>query len=244
VDDNQLILALKGDRIDLEDFAHALKLFSDLLHNVTRAIPEGEHVRWRTEVKPSSVHVAAIAETDTSVGPKPAQHAVRTIRRGFRAIEDQEHAPRYFRERDLRSVKEFAKMDATVVIGSPDELQPISDRTAENVDALLAPSIHAYGTVEGILQSVSSRQGKKCRVYDRHFDCGVECILTDEILNQALDAFDSRVLVYGRIRYKDEKPESIRVERFRKFADPSTLPNADYVKGILRDDWVPPNERR
>ena len=244
MDDNQLILALRGDRIGLEDFANALRLFSDLIHSVSRAIPDGEHVSWRTEVKSSSVQVAAIAETSASVGPLPAQNAVRTIRRGFRAIEDQEPAPEYFRERDLKSVREFAKMNATVVIGSPDELKPISERTAENVDALLASRVHAYGTVEGILQSVSSRQGKRCRVYDRHFDYGVECILTDAILDQALDAFDSRVLVYGRIRYKDERPDSIRVERFKKFADPRTLPSADHVKGILRDDWVPPDERR
>jgi len=85
-----------------------------------------------------------------------------------------------------------------------------------------------------------------CALYDRLNNKRVECSFNDSIRHKIFTAVEkeSRIEAYGMIRYaEDGIPEQIKIDDIDVFPDPSTLPSADYVKGILRDDWVAPDER-
>ena len=240
VDQNGLVLHI-GDDASLEQFIEAVGAFGALVGSVADAIPKHGTLRWKPDVRKGSIEVVAVPESSDH---ETAMTVTKAIVDGITAISLEATRPAYFNDDALKSVQKLAELDIDNRIGLNGAVTQFSATVAVNVKTYLETPAHAYGTVEGLLQRVSSRRGNQCAIYDQRLGYSVECSLTRELMSKALEAFDQRVLVYGYITYHNRRPQRVAVEKLETFPDPSTLPSADYVKGILRDDWVPPHERR
>ena len=248
-DDNSVALHLDGNDIPLEKFVEAVDAFSTLIQHVSDAVPKASPLSWATALRPGSLEVVAIPLSNDASASQTASQAVLD---GLAAIATESERPAYFDDEALKNARNLASLAAegkeqgvcAVSVGLNGKSASVDEAVISNVRAYLETPAHAYGTVEGILQRVSPRRGNQCAVYDQRFGYGVECNLSAELMGKALGAFDKRVLVYGRISYQNRRPYRMTVETLETFPDPSTLPSADDMLGILRDDWVPPNERQ
>lgn len=249
---NELTLKIDGKVIPLEQFASAVAAFSDLIHSVSRAIPDGEQLKWRTEVKAGSAQVNAIPMGTGSATGEIEQAATQAISHGVAVIEEEEGIPEYFREHDLESIRKIARLAVQdgdeithITLGHDDQFSSLGSHIIDAVSALIGqPKTVDYGSIEGKLQMVSTRGGYRCSLYERVRDARVSCDFPQAMLGDVLGAIDQRVLVYGRIEYSlDGSPEHVRAESIEQFPAQDTLPSAEYVRGILREDWAPPGER-
>ena len=240
MDANGLILHV-GDDASLEQFAEAVGAFGALVESVSDAIPKRSPVHWKPDVRKGSIEIVAVPESSDREAVTVVSSA---IYRGVEMIASEAQRPAYFSNEALKHVQKLAEQGIGNRIGLNGTTARIDTSVAANVKAYLEAPAHAYGTVEGILQRISSRRGNHCAVYDRRFGYSVECSLNDDMMRKALDSFDQRVVVYGRITYHDRRPYRMSAERLETFPDPNTLPSADDMLGILRDDWVPPDDRR
>ena len=238
MDQNGLVLHIGGDA-SFDEFVEAVGAFGKLVGNVSDAVPKRSPVHWTPDVRRGSVEIVAV--------PHSSDHDAMTtvtkaIMDGLTAISLEATRPAYFNDEALKSAQKLAELGIDNRIGFNGLVAPVDAIVAANVKTYLETPAHAYGTVEGLLQRVSSRRGNQCAVYDQRFGYSVECSLSRDLMSKALEAFDQRVLVYGYITYQNRRPQRVAVETLKTF--PDSLTSADYVKGILRDDWVPPHERR
>jgi hypothetical protein len=94
----------------------------------------------------------------------------------------------------------------------------------------------ALGSVEGKLLILSKQGGIAVIIYDSLSDKPVRCVISDELIPIAAQAFgkDKRASVTGMISYgKEGIPQSIKVEEIKVFPDREELPSAFDVYGIL-----------
>jgi len=92
-----------------------------------------------------------------------------------------------------------------------------------------------FGTVEGIMDTIKDKDGLQFRVRDDVLALAIKCLIAEEQLKQAFDAFRKRVEVSGVIRYNRKGiPRSIRAERIEQLPNDDDLPSPEDVKGILR----------
>ena len=239
MDQNGLVLHI-GDDASFEQFAEAIGAFGALVRSVSDAIPKRAPVNWEPGAREGSIEIIAIP---TSADHEAVTAVASAIYRGVAEIAGEATRPAYFSNDALKSVQRLAEIGIANRIALNGTAARIDESTVANVKAYLEAPAHAYGTVEGTLQRISSRRGNQCAIYDRRFGYSVECSLDGDLMRKALDSFDQRVIVYGRITYQDRRPYRMSAERLETFPDPSTLPSVDDVVGILRDDWVPPDER-
>lgn len=240
---NEVILNLDGE-VSPADFQRGIKSFFGVLREVTRNATNEDNVRWTISVKSGSNLIVAQAH---SKGPAPQEsvfHTVAAIKRGFKSLNDgTKEAPLCFSEQALRQARNLALLAEKgadrgldkVEIRTNGESVDLSAQTVASVRAIEGKRYTSLGTVEGRLQTVSTRRGFKVVVYDSLRDRKVECRFEDEsLMREVLRAFGKRVGVSGWITYKaDGTPLRVRVTSFRAFRDKDDLPPPESVRGIF-----------
>jgi len=103
-------------------------------------------------------------------------------------------------------------------------------------DEVLGYKYEAYGSLEGKLQTISSKAGLHFVLYDALTDKPIRCVLKSNLLPTALKASNKRVYAFGNLKYNsNNEPVSITVQKLRVFSDNADIPTLEEMRGILKD---------
>jgi len=109
-----------------------------------------------------------------------------------------------------------------------------TQKVAASVDALTAASYSSYGSVDGILETLTAHGGLQFVIYDRLSGDEIDCRFNSVYIEDARAAWTHRVRVYGAITYSRAGiPKSINVDGApQRLKDRSVLPQAKDLEGI------------
>jgi len=240
----ELTLRLDGALITPEEFKTAARAFADLLLHVTEAISyDAKKPTWSISVRTGSSIFVATPLPDIETGQR-AKETIRALREGLALIEKGKIDVPHFNNQALYAARDLASLKAkpgraglTVIeIGNGSgKACPITTKAADFLNKNLGGQRHAYGSIEGKLQTISDRGTFQFVVFDALTDRGVNCFVPQDKFKEAHIAFGRRVSVAGEIHYdRDGKPLSIRVSGIRVFKDLNELPPIDDFCGILQ----------
>lgn len=239
--ESDLTLEVDGHAITPDKFLRSVRSFFAILDEVTREVGgKPNAVRWSVTVK----HGSNLVQVSPQPGYDPAIIGVVTeaVADGLSQIEERETRPAHFTEKALRSLRDLSSAvgrtdsdDTTVRVWVRRNPIDITAKAAANVSGLLGSDHKDYGSIEGLLQTLTERGRLQFIVYERLWDIQARCYIPDNLVEEALAAFGSRVEVYGQIRYrKDGRPVSIDVDEIREFPAMEDIPSFRDVHGILR----------
>ena len=241
-DTRQVVLNLDG-RVSPSEFLRGVKDFFDLIRSVSHAVAgEQGSIEWNISVKGGSNLIIARGTPVGSSTPETVIKTVSIIGEGVAALESgTQERPRYFSDialekaKDIATLRENSRGLERVEIRANGTRQAISAKSIVSVKEALGKEYTALGSVEGKLQTVTSRQGFKIVVWDSLNDKRVDCLIADEELRiKALSAFGKRVAVHGVVKYRKGRPISIKATRLRVFRPREELPKAADMRGIFR----------
>jgi hypothetical protein len=236
----KLTLKIDGDRLTAGNFENAVKSFFRLITDVGEDVTgQRRGIDWMVGVREGSDLVEATPEAGQDVEFSEVSQTLDTIIRGMNELrEGTEERPAHFSEVALRASKSLAEVRGEGVDevslytnGSESHLQ---SSVITTVEALLEAKYTSFGSIEGMLKSISLRRGHTFNVYRPPSEDRVECSFTDDMLDEVRGALDSRVSVWGKIKYRrDGTPVRVNVREIRKLSEGNDLPSADDVLGIL-----------
>jgi DNA-directed RNA polymerase subunit F len=240
-----VVLEPKTDRVALSSFRTAIDQLTILLNEVASEIsePKPRHVSWCIAElsldSPAKISVESIEEETEAI----AVHTASVVIEGFIKLQKERVRPKYFNDNALESAQRMARLTAdnlariNVYSDIPDHQVYLSEQIAVNIADILE-YLDYYGSVEGRLELISGREGQPLyfRVQDRVNNVGVRCIIPDELLENALDAFRKRVIVYGIIKSDSSGiPRNIRVESIEIVPGEESLPQAEELVQQLKE---------
>jgi hypothetical protein len=189
----------------------------------------------------SSVFVARVVPDPTT--KTKAQNTIKAIRSGFSRLEKGNTDVPHFNYQAMSAARELSGLVSkttafgitTIHLGNGDgKIVNITPKAAEAIKKTMAGAHHAYGSIEGKLQTISDRGAFQFVIFDALSDKGVNCFVPQERFPLAHSAFGKRVRVEGEINYdKEGKPLSIKVQDIKVFKDVKDLPPLDSFKGFL-----------
>lgn len=235
-----LTLDLEGPKITSDRFRRAVDSFFAVVDEVTRQMTgRAGQVKWVVSVKGGSIHLSAAPEaTRPEIAVRVPQIA-RAVKSGINLVSRRAERPKYFSDEALRRVRELASVPGarqveTAQVTLANSSAKLTHKTVLHIDALLGSAIKDYGTLEGRLLVLSAQGGFIIHVVDPLTERGVRCSLSDVLFEDAIKAFRKKVAVTGTVHYrKDGEPNLIDVDELFVFPDPSQLPTAEEVHGIL-----------
>jgi hypothetical protein len=228
-------LKLDSPKIPARKFLRGIEAFFELLEEISINLYETRKaIKWSVTVQPGSVVINAIPEA-LRVNPVAIS---RTLMSGLGAIEKKVEQPRHFSEKALEKLKILTELSDSdglkVSILTEKKQKEISPQMRSHIDELFMWTHSAIGTVEGQLQILAKRQHLEVEIRDDVSGRLVKCIIPQEMLEDAKEAFDRRVAATGLIRYrKDGTPISIEVSEMFRFPLNRELPSHNDVCGIL-----------
>jgi len=235
---NSIEVKIDGPRLTPEKFIAAVEHFFALVEGVSRNMFADDEIGWTVEVAQGSAIIRA-----KSTNPNAAK-AADAVKRGVRSLKSGvQSAPRWFTKNEIRAARELAIIpDGTAVtavhIQNGEAPEEMSDTVVKTADAILtAERTTAYGSLEGVLDTVSVRDGFRCAVFEPNYHKPVTCSFNKKDLEaQAYAAFGKRVLVSGMVRYgKEGYPTSIDADVIRVFPEETELPSVEEIQAIYRE---------
>lgn len=241
---NSLTLALEGDAIPLEKFKQAVTSFLDLIESVSReATGTGQKIIWEVSVKAGSSLVEAIPkrsiETRDAIGEVVAaiQEGIGTLERGIA------ETPRLFNNAAVKAVKRLGAVNdlegsgliGVRIIGARSNTV-VTHRVTKTVNEIIGTSYESYGSIEGKLEALWAHEGFKFSVFDQLFARRVDCYVSDELVDDAIQNFRQRVRTSGVVQYnKMGLPLNIRVKEIQPLPPNHKLPRPSEIRGIFKN---------
>ncbi|MCL4465882.1 MAG: hypothetical protein M1389_07640 [Chloroflexi bacterium] len=246
-----ITLRLEGKEISALVFSHKVRAFLDMLREVDRSITREYDIATETSVKWIVESVRSGSPIDLIVRAVPAsrdvypvipEQIVDAVPAGLAQIESptmMEDLPRHFTWTALEQLQELVKPAknglAGVQVGTPERTVPLSKHTIDNLDRFLTGVFVHSGSVEGVLQMVSVAHGRPAfSIRDRVMGRSVRCDVPQKLLPAVLDAFNQRVVVFGRVR-TNERGDVLRIDadRVEAFPREGDLPRIKDVAGAF-----------
>ncbi len=237
-----LTLEISGPQIPADKFEQGIRAFFAIVTDVTRQVHgTGKGLQWTVGVHEGSVCVDFVPHplrAEASVIPQ----VLDTVEQGIVAVECGNVPPPHYGE---KAVANTAKLAGIVggAPGGPDLVRvwrnsrahPLTARAVANADARAGVESRDWGSIEGILQTITEVHGLRFMVHDAVTKRSMQCFFDDEMLDDVMEAFQKRVSVSGTVRYRGNgEPVSIQVEDMHVFPPDGTLPGIYDVLGILR----------
>jgi len=235
-----LTLTLDGKEITAEKFVKSVTAFVSIIRDVTESLSgEKNTIKWIVSVEKGST---CVHFTPRLTKPNPAlvKSTINAVKNGFLEIEQGER-PSHWSDSALKGAKEMASvytsedkaLDTIHITSGKDGYTAVTKSTGVHIDALIGAEIHAFGTVEGRLRTVTEAGGLHIVVQDVLTRQNVRCFIEEQEQEKFIAAFKKRVSVYGEIRYgKDGAPLSIKASELRVMREPEKLPSIDAMIGI------------
>jgi len=238
-----ITLKLEGTKISSEKLKSSINSFYGFVDEIaSQVFNKRKPIDWIVKVKPGSIDLINEVEMAKKLDQSLQDRVFSLIGNGIDILNREAKIPPNYNERALTYLQDLASIPdihrnglEKIDILIDEKRYTLSKHIAANVDTLLGVRNKAFGSIEGILHTISDRRGRIFIVYDSLNDRGIRCnIDDDEIMNRAIKAFGKRVYVYGVISYDNVgSPKRIKVEELRVFKDKKDLPTAMDICGIL-----------
>lgn len=235
---NQIDIKIEAKKLTPEKFLEGVKEFFALIQGVSKNIT-GASLEWDVEVEKSSrcVRMRELNPTRNS------EIAIETVCRGIRALRNGIVAiPEGFTRAEVRSAKILSELsdgcDVQSVLmrngGPPEDLTHIIAEVAEKI--LEGQSRIAFGSIEGVIVSLSARHGLTCTIDDKIHHREIVCYLqNEEVQKLSVDGYTKRVIASGLIHYaKEGNAVSITADKMRIFKPDSELPTVEDIQAIYK----------
>lgn len=229
----------KPGTISLDSFismtAQSFNVLADLDRGISRR-PSGS-LKWVIkDIFKSSLGLEIEPRSklpDRNFGPEVAQAFVR----GIYQIENEGTTPPFFSEYGLNRAHKLVKL-----IGRNgatgfrtqyfEESATLSVQSSANIEQLLGASHHSFGSVEGLLETISIHGGHKFIVYHHISRKGITCNVPAEMIEDAKDYLGRRVIISGLVHYNAKgEPTRVEAEKLRVLRKEHELPWTEQLTG-------------
>jgi hypothetical protein len=230
---------IDGPNLTPERFMKAARAFFDLVQGVARNMTGTQDaIPWTVEVKSGSAILRARSTNER------AERAVQAVIRGVNSLRSGiQAAPPWYGRDEINAARLLASLvdgaDITSIQikngNTPEEMSPTVVAT---VDAILeSDKSIAFGSIEGVIEMLSIRDGFRCTVYEPNYGRGINCYFNKvELEREAHLAFGKRVLLSGMIRYgKEGLPTTLHADALRVFPPDAELPTAQEIQAIYKE---------
>lgn len=243
-DDATLTISIDGPYFPLTKFRKALDSFIDLLTEVDKETSSDRDltVEWSiSSIRSGSIHITAVANpVDAEADFERPSQLVRTIAKGLDQIQREPVIPVGFSEAALRYSKTFGEIInpndfAEIRFGSNGWNTSIAPRLVGNVDEIIKTTQKYYGSIEGVLVSISVAGKRTLGIRSSIEGKVVRCYFDDELFDTAKEALGRRVYVFGLIRQRVHGPKiNIQVSELRILPSPDEMPTVSDILARLR----------
>lgn len=243
-----VVLESKTELLALATFRVALDQLTTILNEIERTMSDSPHRRLKWGISQLSLNSPATIGLE-NLEIKENDLANRTSRvfiEGLKSLMAQRKRPEYFNNIALENARALAKLtndgltNIRLLSDTPDLFTEIKEQVAVNVTGILE-SFDYIGSIQGTLEVLSAREGQPIyfRIRDVVTQHNVKCYIPEQIIEEALNAFRKRVIVYGIIKSDAEgDPTSVRVEQIEVMPDQKDLPQAQDVIDSLKNQLL------
>jgi hypothetical protein len=232
-------IKIDGSKLTPETFILAVQQFFALIKGVANNVcGPSKQVRWTVEVEKGSNRVRGRVlnpSRESAQSIKAVCAGINSLRGGFISV------PKGFTACEIRATQALADL-----LG--DEIDAITIQNGHNPESVtraIVPTAntilggeksHAFGSLEGVINSMSDKHGFQCTIKEQNYDRDVICYFQKpEIIEEAIRGFRRRVLIYGLIRYINEGfPDNMVVDMVKIFPEESELPTLAEVQAIYK----------
>ncbi|MCH7626230.1 MAG: hypothetical protein IIC83_09930 [Chloroflexi bacterium] len=241
-------------RISVNSLRSALDGFSNLLGEVEREISHTSRrtLSWDiTDIRFGSALVQLEALPTGQQEVELTSSVIEATFLGLESIITDPSRPEYFNDEALEWSRRITRIlgdgisRITVSIDNGSKNIHITEHLAGNVRQILQ-SMEAYGSIEGYLDVLSSRSATlHFSVRESLTNRIVRCNFDEDLVEQALEAWRKRVIVFGRIQADNRgNPRTLWVWTMNVIKGPSDIPSIDDVEGVSEHitGGLPPEE--
>ena len=170
-----------------------------------------------------------------------ADQVVADVLRGISVLENEAENPFQDNDKAIEHIQVLGKIanrnegGIPLALLSRSAMANISVNVYNHASQLLSWNYEDAGTVDGVLDAVSARNGYEFRVSEILSGKSIKCIVSESMLEKALRSIKQRVEVEGLIRYnKDGSAKSVKAYNIVAFPPPEAIPHFSTLKGILK----------
>ncbi len=239
---NLISLRIQGKKITSDKFYDSIYNFYGFINEVASEVFGSKNpIKWIVSVNKGSIDLLHKPDLTKKLDPKKQEKVFSEIQIGIPTLERESKHPSSFTDKAMEHLKRLALLPNTqngveeVDIIVNDEKHILTKHIVANVESLLSVYAKAMSSITGRLSTLTEKRGLRVYVWDDRTGNSVDCIIDEEFLKDAKDAFGKRVYVYGVVSYySNGRPKSIKVKKITKFKDESELPHIFKTSGILK----------
>lgn len=236
----KVTLKLDSKDVPLAQFKSMVSGFFDLIEAVGKEASKGQKIKWTVSVREGSQVVEALAHSeDEALLDEVVDHSLTS---GLKSLEKGcEEFPRNFTPKAIKAARRLASHCGSggsvvpISIHTGRKRTSITSHTVASADDLIGYQHQSHGSVEGRLRMLAdSDESVRFVVYQKLYKRNVNCVIPEELVDQAAGLFRHRVLVSGRIQYDSKgRPISMRVSEIERLPENDELPDPSDLKGIF-----------
>jgi hypothetical protein len=228
---NRIGLTLNGD-IPLALFAEAMQHFSDLIGLLSHEVGGGSDIEWQIS------ELEAGSASATIVGYSPDHLLVERVVGAYeiigRALATQ--APIPYSALVVKAAKALMGILGEKVTSIDFHILDQNLHISKSTDITERPvTMAAYGTITGVVETVSKRQTLRFTLYDDLFHKAVKCYFEKSQREMMLGVWDKKVTVTGKILRDASIGRPLEIREIEKVEIIIDQPRGDYrrARGIL-----------
>lgn len=243
-DNATLTMSIEGPHFPLAKFRKALDSFIDLLVEVDKETSDSGEltVEWSiSSISSGSIHITALARpVDRDLHAQRPDEVIETVTQGLDLLQEAPIIPKGFSESALKHSKTFSAIlnpddFAEIRFKSKGWSKSVAPKLAGNVDEITKTTQKFYGSIEGILVSISVAGKQSLGIRSSIEGKTVRCYFDDNLFEAAKDALGQRVYVFGLIRQRVHGPKiNIQVDELRVLPSADKLPTVSEILAKLR----------
>jgi len=242
---NTLSLSIEGPYLPLAKFRKVLDSFFDLLTEVDRETSDDGQltVEWEiSSIRAGSIHLTATANPiDEKIDLFRPKQILRTLTEGIDQLQEAPLIPNGFSYSALNHARTLAKIIdprdfAEISFRSNGWNKNIAPRLVGNIDEITKTTYKSYGSIEGILISISVAGKQKIGIRNLLEGKTIQCYFKDELFEDAKNALRQRVYVFGLIR-QHLHGTNIQVEELKILPSVEETPDVSQILARLRHNY-------
>jgi hypothetical protein len=229
---NTITLKLNGD-IMLAEFSKVMNHLTTLINTLTTEVGENAEIEWEiSKLESGSAGAEIIGKSQDELSVNKVVEAYEVIGKAIT-----ENNPIPYNEKianEARSITSVINGKITSIEMRTQEFETTIDHAIEEKDVEKDKGF-SYGTITGLVETLSKRRRMRFVLYDSLFDRAVNCYLKEGQEHLLLDAWDKRVTVAGKV-YRDAetgRPYEVRDINYIENKEPSQPGIFMNVEGLI-----------
>lgn len=197
-----MTLALEGE-VTLTDFSKAIREFEGLLKDLSNEVAAKAKIEWIIEnLESSSAIVTARGIGRESDRIERVVSAFESIGASLERGNDIDYSPKIKKRIDSLIDVIDEKITAIRFETDPEHSWTVGGKDKDSGSPISI--IYTYGSIQGLVESMSKRKKLIFKLWDNLFDQAVTCYISEEYKNKMRDVWDKRVIVSGTIGRKSD----------------------------------------